>query len=141
MESWCLRQVTRGELEAFWPLVAPGLSQACLRAHSPLRPADMLRELQTGTATLHVGLLEGAYGGAVVLKECREPYSNRRLMYLWAAYACRRRVVELGLAEICRLARRAGIDALCFQSPRRGWERRLKRAGFAIKDVTYQKEL
>lgn len=122
-------------------MVAPGLAQACLRARSPLRPADLLGELRAGSATLHVGLLDGSYGGAVVLKECRERYSNRRLMYVWAAYACRRRVVELALEDICGLACRVGIDALCFQSPRPGWARRLWRAGFRVTDVTYQKEL
>lgn len=141
MKNWCLRQVAPTELAGFWPLVAPGLGQACARARSPLRPEDLLGELQAGRATLHVGLLGGCYAGALVLKECREPYSGRRLMYLWAAYACRPGVLELALAEICALARAVGIHALCFESPRAGWARRLKRAGFVIKDVTYQKEL
>jgi hypothetical protein len=134
-----LSYVHPGDVQAYWPYVAPRLVK--LRAKTKARwiPEDVYAEIKTGSATLHIAGEGSDYLGFVVL-QARPDYDGKTL---WVWIACsdgKVDVVEKYEPELVAMARKIGAKRLEFSSPRK-WERRLSGYGWAESHAVFAKEV
>jgi hypothetical protein len=139
--GWTLTQINPGELHAWWPLVRPGLERVRIKARATWLCEDIYSAVRTGRATMHVGYIDRHYAGVLVLTINVDPFTAEKSLLIWAAYTRHPLAVKSGLADISKIAARAGMRKLVFHSPRRGWSRRLADEGFKVTEMKFERML
>ena len=139
--GWTLTQINSGELHSWWPLVKPGLERVRIKARATWLCEDIYLAVRTARATMHVGYIDQAYAGVLVLTIEMDPFTAEKALLIWAAYTRHPLALQYGLADIKTMAARAGLRKLSFRSPRRGWTRRLAGEGFEVTEMKFERML
>ena len=137
--GWTLTQISPGELHACWPLVKPGLERVRIKAKAAWLCEDIYSAVRTARATMHVGYIDQAYAGVLVLGINTDPFTGERSLWIWAVYTRNPLALQYGLADVKTMAARAGLRKLSFHSPRRGWSRRLANEGFKVTEMKFER--
>jgi hypothetical protein len=128
------------ELQAFWDYVRPRLEIVSRRSKARWIPEDIYHALKAQTATLHIGEIGDEYVGLVVLAPSLD--FDGQTLTIWACYSEENHdVIELYEPEIVGFAKRIKAKRLVFNSPRKGWGRRLKPHGYRPVSQCYEKEV
>lgn len=133
-----LKLVGPEEVQAFWPLVLPGIL-ACQR-HSVAHwiPEDVYSALRTGHSNLYLGYV-GDYAGFAVVTPSQT--WDGRVLHFWCVHnASQHDILTLFSEDFLKIARQIGARRMTFWSPRR-WERRIAKYGFKPAQVEFVKEL
>lgn len=137
-----LRFIHPDDLSYVWELIRPGLL-ACKRysTDEDWLPEDIYASIKSNTVTLHLGETEGGdYLGFIILMPLK--VWGMPVLHIWCCYnASRIDLFRAFDADLVRCARAIGATKIKFQSPRRGWARRLAAFGFVPTQVTYMRRL
>jgi hypothetical protein len=127
------------ELQAYWGYVCPKLAIVAKRSRARWIPEDVYHAVKNGTATLHIGEIEGDYVGFVVLSPSLD--FDGQSLTVWAVYNDSAiDVIAHFEAEIVSFARQMRAKRITFTSPR-GWGRRLKNYGYVATHQVFEKEV
>ncbi len=137
--GWTLTQINPGELHSWWPLVKPGLERVRIKAKAVWLSEDIYSAVRSARATMHVGYIDQAYAGVLVLTINTDPFTAERSLWIWAAYTRHPLALQYGLADVKAMAARAGLHKVTFDSPRRGWSRRLAAEGFRVTEMKFER--
>lgn len=70
---------------------------------------------------------DGGFAGLVITSLSRAEFSGKQSLHVWIAHnEGAADVIEAGLEMLKQTARKAGIPAITFGSPRLGWSKRFK---------------
>lgn len=128
-------------LRAVWGLVRSGLEIVQLRTSADWLPEDVYTHLKGGTAQLFVAKRWNRPVGFVVLTITLNPFSGNRTALIWICYTAEEGVVDELLPTVEKLCKEAGAVRISFQSPRRGWQRRLAKHGFKLREFVFEKRI
>jgi hypothetical protein len=119
--------------------VKPGLEQVRIKAKAAWLCEDIYSAVKAARATMHVGYIDQAYAGVLVLAINSDPFNAERSLWIWAVHTRHPLALQYGLADVKAMAARAGLRHVTFHSPRRGWCRRLGHDGFKVTEMKYER--
>jgi hypothetical protein len=131
--------VSPHELQAYWGYVCPKLAIVARRSHARWIPEDVYHAVKNGTATLHIGEIDGDYVGLIVLSPSMD--FDGAALTVWAVFNDSKiDVIEHFESEIVKFARQMKAKRITFTSPR-GWGRRLAKYGYRATHQVFEKEV
>lgn len=129
------------ELHAWWPRVRPGVERVLEKTGERFWiPEDVYASLQAGASGLLVGTVEGEMRGFVVLTPVKE-YAGLRTHVWVMRHEGEGDFIAVFGEKFETICRQHGSRWITFDSPRKGWERRLAPAGYVAEATRYRKEI
>ena len=125
-------------IQRWWPLVRAGLVTIVEKTKPDWIPEDVYRALRNQTAALWLGYFGTMYVGFAVVNEQQNPFNGDRTLMVWCTYMRVSGYLDSFLRKVLSDAQESGFDVVTFQSPRRGWLRRLFSFGFKPRDTIYE---
>lgn len=135
-----LTPIVSERLHEVWPQILPGLERVREHTDGYWLPEDVYHAIRAGSSTLHLGYIDDAYVGFLVLTLIQ--HFDGRVIHVWCAYSngeCDD-IVMRTLPELEAHARKENAKRLTMWSERR-WDRKLKPFGFEPTHTEYVKEL
>lgn len=135
------RLISPNDLRRLWPTVKPGIDQCAHHAFGDWISEDVYTAVQNNAATLYLWMVDGNYAGVIVLS--KKPQFDGVNAHIWALYVEPQygQYIDENMKEIDEIARKNGCKRLTFHSPRKGWDRRVKRLGFVPTYTIFEKEV
>lgn len=117
-----------------WDWVRPGVERVIAKSGERCRPEDVYAAVVNGSAQLWT-----SEDGFVVWYIDVCPYSGRRSLWIWMGWSEAHGMFEKYGPQLRDMARRADAERVAFNSPRKGYSRRLS-APWRVARVEYEME-
>lgn len=127
------------DIRKVWDNVKPGLEVVKALTDPDWRLEDMYSAVLSKRAFIFMPDEDARE--FVILTQNVSVYSGEAYLIVIAAYSESGCAVAKYQEEIDDIARESGCKSIEFVSPRKGWERHAIQNGYAVKHVTYRREL
>jgi hypothetical protein len=121
------------DIDEVWERIEPGLRIVAQRTHAPWEPGHVHAAVRNGDAQL-MTVPEGFIVWRI--KVCE--FTEQVTFWLWIAYGEGGGIIERYEEQIVELARACGAERIAFESPRRGYLRRMRRP-WQVAQVQYER--
>jgi hypothetical protein len=140
--SFELRHIPPANLHAWWGEIVEDLDTCRVQDTDTVWREDVYACIRFGTATLHVGLVNGAYAGFVILTTKSDTFNGAQHVHVWF---CANHegfdILKLGQAELEAMARRMNASKITLRASRHGFEKLLRPLGYTVAEIEFVKEL
>jgi hypothetical protein len=130
------------DMRAHWDTLKPDIESLREKIGASWRSEDIYAACVNETAFLYL-----SPEGFCIIQPVTDTFTLERYMHIWIAISTSDRITgeeltSLYQPEFDRIARSNGYRRYTFESPRRGWLKRLDRlAGWRQKTITYERVL
>ena len=136
-----LMLIEPARMHEWWPRIRPGVVEVSERTgDTAWIPEDVYGAIRQNTCVLLVGMVDGEMRGFAVVTPVNEYAGMRAHVWImhWKGEGDFLAIFGDSFEQFCR---RANARAITFDSPRKGWERRIAPAGYLPEFTRYRKAL
>ncbi len=137
-----LRHVAPTDLHEWWETISDDLETCRLQDTGDVWLEDIYACIKYGHATLHVGLVDGRYGGFIILTVQTDAHTARQHLHVW--YCSNHDgfdILTQGQVHLEEMARRMNASKITLRADRMSFERLLRPLGYRIGELELVKEL